>query len=198
MPPNSAQPAPDRTQERGEIWIRVRSHARWFDTPSGCASPDRKAPLWGCAVLDLGRGPRVRILFPQAVSQVRTAIGPPELPVAQRKQAQAPSSTGGPRSGREVAGSEGAQPAVFRDRRSHCFFSDVLRPAARRRHGSGPRLAWRPGRQRRAGCFDIAPTGGHISVGPFCSTAVPLMGSARMPRCTQRSWAFTGLILVVR
>jgi hypothetical protein len=60
------------------------------------------------------------------------------------------------------------------------------------------RLAWRPRRQRRAGCFDIAPTGGIISVGPYSSTAVPLMGSARMPRCTQRSWAFTGLILVVR
>ena len=59
-------------------------------------------------------------------------------------------------------------------------------------------LAWRRGRQRRAGCFDIAPTGGNISVGPYSSTAVPLMGSARMPRCTQRSWAFTGLILVVR
>jgi len=54
MPPNSAQPAPDRTRERGEIWIRVRSHARWFDTPSGCAGPDRKAPLSGCA------GPRSR------------------------------------------------------------------------------------------------------------------------------------------
>ena len=38
------------------------------------------------------------------------------------------------------------------------------------------RLAWRPGRQRRAGCFDIAPTGGNISVGPYSSTAVPLMG----------------------
>jgi hypothetical protein len=60
------------------------------------------------------------------------------------------------------------------------------------------RLAWRPGRQRRAGCFDIAPIGRNISVGPYSSTAVPLMGSARMPRCTQRSWAFTGLILVVR
>ena len=54
------------------------------------------------------------------------------------------------------------------------------------------RPAWRPGRQRRAGCFDIAPTGGNISVGPYSSTAVPLMGSARMPRCTQRSRAFSG------
>ena len=34
------------------------------------------------------------------------------------------------------------------------------------------RLAWRPGRQRRAGCFDIAPTGGNISAGPYSSTAV--------------------------
>jgi hypothetical protein len=52
------------------------------------------------------------------------------------------------------------------------------------------RPAWRPGRQRRAGCFDIAPTGGNISVGPYSSTAVPLMGSARMPRGSQRSWPF--------
>jgi hypothetical protein len=28
--------------------IRVRLHARWFDTPSGSAGPDRKAPLSGC------------------------------------------------------------------------------------------------------------------------------------------------------
>ena len=44
------------------------------------------------------------------------------------------------------------------------------------------RLGWPPGRQRRAGCFKIAPTGGNISVAPYSSTAVPLMGSARMPR----------------
>jgi hypothetical protein len=44
-----------------------------------------------CAVL------KVRLHLPPAVSQVRTAIGPPEVPVAPRKQAQAPSSTGGPR-----------------------------------------------------------------------------------------------------
>src|SRR5580693_6373905 len=39
----------------------------------------------------------VRIHLPPAGSQVRTAIGPPELPVAPPKQAQAPFSTGGPR-----------------------------------------------------------------------------------------------------
>src|SRR6266404_6218801 len=44
------------------------------------------------------------------------------------------------------------------------------------------RLAWRPGRQRHAGCFKIAPTGGNISVAPYSSTAVPLMGSASMRR----------------
>src|SRR6478736_8988256 len=43
------------------------------------------------------------------------------------------------------------------------------------------RSAWRLGRQRRAGCFEIAPTGGNISVAPYSSTAVPLIGSARMP-----------------
>ena len=45
----------------------------------------------------VGEGPMVRIRLPPAVSQVRTAIGPPELSVAPRKQAQAPSPTGGPR-----------------------------------------------------------------------------------------------------
>ena len=38
------------------------------------------------------------------------------------------------------------------------------------------RQAWRPGRQRRAGCYEIAPTGGNISVAPYSSTAAPLMG----------------------
>jgi hypothetical protein len=47
------------------------------------------------------------------------------------------------------------------------------------------RQAWRPGRQRHAGCHKIAPTGGNISVAPYSSTAVPLMGSARMPRRSQ-------------
>src|SRR5437660_11340536 len=37
-------------------------------------------------------------------------------------------------------------------------------------------VAWRPGRQRRAGYFKIAPIGGNISVAPYSSTAVPLMG----------------------
>ena len=43
-------------------------------------------------------------------------------------------------------------------------------------------VAWRPGRQRRAGCFKIAPTGRNISVAPYSSTAAQLMGSARRPR----------------
>ena len=37
-------------------------------------------------------------------------------------------------------------------------------------------LAWQLGRQRRAGCYKIAPIGGNISVAPYSSTAVPLMG----------------------
>jgi hypothetical protein len=53
------------------------------------------------------------------------------------------------------------------------------------------RLVWRPGRQRRARCFDIAPTGGNISAGPYSSTAVPLMWSPRMPGRSQRSRAFS-------
>jgi hypothetical protein len=36
------------------------------------------------------------------------------------------------------------------------------------------RLASRPGRQRRAGCFDIARTGSNISVGPDSSMFSPL------------------------
>jgi len=54
-------------------------------------------------------------------------------------------------------------------------------------------LASRPGRQRRAGCFDIAPIGGNISVGPDSSTGLPLMWSANMPRRSRRSRAFAGL-----
>src|ERR1700720_589902 len=38
-------------------------------------------------------------------------------------------------------------------------------------------LACRLGQQRLAGCFDIASTGGNISVGPYSSTAVPLNGA---------------------
>ena len=36
----------------------------------------------------------------------------------------------------------------------------------------------RRGRQRRAGCGNIGPTGGNISVGPYSSTAPPVMGAA--------------------
>ena len=43
-------------------------------------------------------------------------------------------------------------------------------------------VAWRPGRQRRAGCFKIAPTGGNISIAPYSGTAAPPTGSARMRR----------------
>jgi len=46
-------------------------------------------------------------------------------------------------------------------------------------------LAWQLGRQRRAGCYKIAPIGGNISVAPYSSTAVPLMGPARRPRRSQ-------------
>ena len=49
------------------------------------------------------------------------------------------------------------------------------------RAGVRGRLGDRVGREAQ-GCFDIAPTGGNISVGPYSSTAVPLVGSARMPR----------------
>jgi hypothetical protein len=55
------------------------------------------------------------------------------------------------------------------------------------------RLAWRLGRQRRADCFDTAATGGNISVGPYSSTAVPLMWSPRMPPRSQLSRGFCKL-----
>jgi hypothetical protein len=44
-------------------------------------------------------------------------------------------------------------------------------------------------------CYEIAPTGGNISVAPYSSTAVPLMGS-RMPRRFQiKSGRSPGLIV---
>ena len=57
------------------------------------------------------------------------------------------------------------------------------------------RLGWRLGRQRRAGCFEIALTGGNISVEPYSSTAVPLMGSARMPLRADKIGAFASSIV---
>src|ERR1700722_3309102 len=45
----------------------------------------------------------------------------------------------------------------------HEFESDFLQRRVGRNRGSD----CRPGRQRRAGCFDIASTGGNISVGPY-------------------------------
>src|SRR6202043_2826742 len=43
-------------------------------------------------------------------------------------------------------------------------------------------LACRPGQQRLAGCFDIASTGGNISVGPYSSTAVRLVVAPGLTR----------------
>src|ERR1700741_3123898 len=55
------------------------------------------------------------------------------------------------------------------------------------------RSAWRLGRLRGAGSFEIAPTGGNISVAPTSSTAVPLIGSARMPLRSDIVGAFVEL-----
>jgi hypothetical protein len=59
---------------------------------AGVGSPGRDAgsgQTWRSRELVfLHRGPRVRIRLPPAVSQVRTAIGPPELPSAPRKQSR--------------------------------------------------------------------------------------------------------------
>jgi hypothetical protein len=85
------------------------------------------------------------------------------------------------RMGVEKGGTEGSNPSPPAE--SHVSLphplSKVENPGLPR---GCARLAWRQGRQRRAGCFDIAPTGGNISVGRYFSTAVPLRGSARRLR----------------
>src|ERR1700732_5597139 len=92
----------------------------------------------------------------------------------------------------EFAGSTG-QPKKFAGYR---WFESIslqqtvcLSPAAafKGREPGFPRgfgqLAWRPGQQRLAGCFDIASTGGNISVGPYSSTTGRLVvGSGLTPR----------------
>jgi hypothetical protein len=55
-------------------------------------------------------------------------------------------------------------------------------------------LGDRLGRDAQGG-FDIAPTGGDISVGPYSSTAVPLKGSAGNATLVERSQAFSGIIV---
>ena len=57
------------------------------------------------------------------------------------------------------------------------------------------RLGWRLGRQRRAGCFEIAPTGGNISVEPYSSTAVPLMGRRECHSGPDKVGAFASSIV---
>ena len=54
-------------------------------------------------------------------------------------------------------------------------FAFLRREAAVFRECAGRR--GRHGRQRRAGRGNIGPTGGNISVGPYSSTAPPVMGS---------------------
>ena len=49
-----------------------------------------------------------------------------------------------------------------------------------------PGLDERPGRQRHVGRENIWPKGGDISVGPYSSTAPPVMRSATMPRILSR------------
>ena len=55
------------------------------------------------------------------------------------------------------------------------------------------RLAWRPGRQRRAGGYKMAPTGGNISVAPYSSTAVPLTCRREGHAGPNKVGAFAGL-----
>jgi len=113
-------------------------------------------------------GPRVRILFPPAKSPRRTA--PAVGAGTPLRKGGTDGSNPAPSSGESVS-----RPKPL---------SYVENPGFPR---GCARLAWRLGRQRRAGCFDTAATGGNISVGPYSSTAVPLTGSARMPRRSQRS-----------
>ena len=108
--------------------------------------------------------PEVRIQFPRAVSQVRTAIGPPEFP----KQAQAPSSTGVPMVRIHLPPADSLSLSRF------CFRTLRTRLFAR---------VWAAGlttgsaETRQA--FHCAPTGGNVSAGPYSSTAVPMMRSVQ-------------------
>src|ERR1700726_697457 len=101
--------------------------------------------------LTVAGGPKVRIHLPPPVSQVRTAIRPPELPVAPPKQAQEPSSTGGPRVRIHLP------PAVSQRSRSVSPWQSRFRRRDRPRHSRhccrrrrGRKRAFRV-RQRRGG-----------------------------------------------
>ena len=76
---------------------------RWREQDSNHRSLSRGSRFilrkLNCAEIDgrpkkFGGVSMVRIHLPPAGSQVRTAIDPPELPVAPRKQAQAPAASG--------------------------------------------------------------------------------------------------------
>src|SRR5260370_524483 len=67
------------------------------------------------------QGPMVRIHLPPAVSQVRTAIGPPELPSAPRKQSRR----------RPPQGTEGSNPPPFGCPKRAAPAADELHPARR-------------------------------------------------------------------
>ena len=125
--------------EMRRLILKLRSHQTWPRRPSSrqCALNmiDELAMLRSSIAAETREGPRVRISFPPAESQLRTCLS--REFVFLRREA-----------------------AVFRG----CA-----------------RLAWRRGRQRRAGCYKISPTGDNISIAPYSSTAVPLLESARMP-----------------
>jgi hypothetical protein len=117
-------------------------------------------------------GPRVRIHLPPGESHQQT--------IAARK-AQTRSR-----------GTEGSNPAPSSGEsvsRPHPLFLG--------REPDFPRgcawLTWRPGRQRRAECFDFAPTGGNVSVGAIFQYRSAADAVARMPSRSQRSRAFSGL-----
>ena len=131
----------------GSLWGEVdRQVAAGFLTPAGL---EKWPPLQG--------GPRVRIRLPPPAS-------PSDEPLSGKSRKRCPSD----------GGTEGSNPSPS-SRESVSLphpLSKVANPGFPR---GCARLAWRAGRQRRAEHFDIAPTGGNISVAPYSSTAVPLM-----------------------
>jgi hypothetical protein len=124
----------------------------------------------------------------QIPTQIATApAGPPKVQCfSEQAFSTAPGGKTVSRQMDSTRGTDGSNPSSSSREsvsRPHAL-SKVQNPGFRR---GCARLAWRLGRQRRAGCFDTAATGGNISVGPYSSTAVPVtvVGENTMPAPTK-------------
>src|SRR6516164_6608431 len=86
-------------QLRNRDWYLLSERrSRWPGRSAGCRPvPSNRARQKARQPASPRSRTRSSNPVPSAGSQVRTSIGPPELAVAPPKQAQAPSSTGGPR-----------------------------------------------------------------------------------------------------